>query len=46
VAATAAVVLADDAVSWLRERGLTARLVATDGGVVHVGGWPAETEAA
>jgi thiamine biosynthesis lipoprotein len=46
VAATAAVVLADDAVGWLRERGLTARLVATDGGVVHVGGWPAETEAA
>jgi thiamine biosynthesis lipoprotein len=45
-AATAAIVLGDDAVSWLRERGLTARLVATDGGVVHVGGWPAEANAA
>jgi thiamine biosynthesis lipoprotein len=46
VAATAAVILGDDAVAWLRERGLTARLVAADGGVVHVGGWPAEADAA
>jgi thiamine biosynthesis lipoprotein len=34
-------VLGDDAPRWLAARGLPARLVALDGSVVHVGGWPA-----
>jgi len=46
VAATAAIVLGDAAVEWLRSRGLAARLVANDGGIVHVCGWPAEGQAA
>lgn len=46
VAATAAIVLGGKAVDWLRARALTARLVATDGGVVHVGSWPSEADAA
>jgi thiamine biosynthesis lipoprotein len=46
VAATAAIVLGDAAVGWLRDRSLASRLVGTDGGVVHVCGWPAEAEAA
>ncbi len=45
-AATAAIVLGGGAVTWLRERGLTARLVAADGGIVHVGSWPAAADAA
>jgi thiamine biosynthesis lipoprotein len=40
VASTAAIVLGDTATVWLAERALPARLVANDGGVVHVGGWP------
>jgi thiamine biosynthesis lipoprotein len=40
VASTAAVVLGADAPIWLADRALPARLVANDGGVVHVGGWP------
>jgi thiamine biosynthesis lipoprotein len=40
IASTAAIVLGDDAPTWLVDRALPARLVATDGGVVHVGGWP------
>jgi thiamine biosynthesis lipoprotein len=39
-ASTAAIVLGDDAPRWLAARGLPARLVALDGGVVRVGGWP------
>jgi thiamine biosynthesis lipoprotein len=40
VASTAAIVLGDAAAGWLADRALPARLVANDGGVVHVGGWP------
>jgi thiamine biosynthesis lipoprotein len=39
-ASTAAVVLGDGAGSWLRERGMHARLVRHDGSVVRVGEWP------
>jgi thiamine biosynthesis lipoprotein len=46
VASTAAVVLGSGAAAWLRARLLPARLVDRDGGVVRVGGWPAEPEAA
>jgi thiamine biosynthesis lipoprotein len=41
-AATASVVLGAGAPEWLTGRGLPARLVAVDGRVVTVGGWPAE----
>ncbi|MGH9073092.1 MAG: FAD:protein FMN transferase [Acidimicrobiales bacterium] len=41
-AATAAVVLGEGASGWLVGLGLPARLVALDGGVEVVGGWPAE----
>ncbi|KAB1990287.1 FAD:protein FMN transferase [Streptomyces triticiradicis] len=44
-ASTAAVVLGERAVSWLRSTGLPARLVGHDGTVVRLGGWPAETPA-
>lgn len=37
---TAALVRGEAAVGWLRELGLPARLVAQDGTVVHLGGWP------
>jgi thiamine biosynthesis lipoprotein len=39
-ASTAAIVLGDDAPAWLAARGLPARLVAHDGSVTCVGGWP------
>jgi FAD:protein FMN transferase len=39
-AATAAIIEGVRAVSWLEARGHAARLVAADGSVVHVGGWP------
>ena len=42
-ASTAAVVRGHDAISWLRETGLPARLVGPDGSVAYTGGWPAET---
>lgn len=42
VASTAAIVLGDNAPRWLAERGLAARLVANDGGAVHVFGWPTD----
>lgn len=41
-ASTAAVVLGERAVEWLRGTGLPARLVGADGAVHHLGGWPAE----
>ncbi len=41
-ASTAAIVLGAAAPGWLRERGMPARLVAVDGDVVTVAGWPAE----
>jgi thiamine biosynthesis lipoprotein len=42
VAATAAIVLGSDAAPWLKTQGLPARLVAQDGRVETVGGWPAD----
>lgn len=41
-ATTAAVVLGHDADAWLTERTVPARLVAADGSVVLLGGWPAD----
>ncbi|MGZ4457234.1 MAG: FAD:protein FMN transferase [Nocardioides sp.] len=41
-AATAAVVKGRQALPWLRDHALPARLVARDGSVHHVAGWPAE----
>ena len=43
VASTAALVLGDDAVSWLTARDVAARLVCADGSVTRVGGWPEES---
>jgi thiamine biosynthesis lipoprotein ApbE len=40
IASTAAVVMGEPAVSWLTVRGLPARLVGTDGGILRVNGWP------
>ena len=45
VASTAAIILGHDAPDWLARRGLPARLVARDGTVSYVAGWPADTEA-
>jgi thiamine biosynthesis lipoprotein len=42
VASTATIVLADRGLSWLAATGLPGRLVAHDGTVHCVGGWPAE----
>jgi thiamine biosynthesis lipoprotein len=39
-AATAALVLGDRGRDWLEGIGLPARLVATDGEIVRIGGWP------
>jgi thiamine biosynthesis lipoprotein ApbE len=41
-ASTAAMVMGADAVEWLGDAGLPARLVRTDGGVLTVAGWPAD----
>jgi thiamine biosynthesis lipoprotein len=41
-ASTAAIVRGAGAPAWLEAAGLPARLVATDGSVLAVGGWPAE----
>jgi thiamine biosynthesis lipoprotein len=43
-ASTAALVLGHEAVGWLEERGLPARLVAHDGAVQTVGAWPSEPQ--
>jgi thiamine biosynthesis lipoprotein len=40
MAATAAIVLGDDAVVWLEQTGLPARLVAVDASVTRLNGWP------
>jgi thiamine biosynthesis lipoprotein len=45
-ASTAAILRGPDAPAWLAARNLPARLVAADGAVVHVAGWPAEAKAA
>jgi thiamine biosynthesis lipoprotein ApbE len=42
VAATAAIVRGEGALAWLSRMGLPARLIARDGAVRTVGGWPAE----
>ncbi|MCU1426609.1 MAG: FAD:protein transferase [Actinomycetia bacterium] len=42
IASTAAIVLGNDALAWLEERQLPARLVAYDGAVTVAGGWPAD----
>jgi len=42
VATTAAIVLGDGALPWVEARRVPARLVATDGSVVVLGGWPAD----
>jgi thiamine biosynthesis lipoprotein len=39
-AATAAIVLGDRAIAWLERMTLPARLVAVNGAIVRVGGWP------
>ena len=39
-ASTAAIILGVDAAAWLEARGLPARLVARDGTIQYVGGWP------
>jgi thiamine biosynthesis lipoprotein len=45
-AATAAIVMGDRAPAWLSRHGLPARLVAEDGSVLRVAGWPAPLAAA
>ena len=45
VAATAAIVLGDRAVSWLGAQGAAARLVRPNGAVLAVGGWPLPVQA-
>lgn len=44
VATTAALVLGDEAVDWLEERRIDARLVGHDDTVVTVGSWPREVD--
>jgi thiamine biosynthesis lipoprotein len=39
-ATTAAIVLGEAAPAWLRAAGYPARLVAADGSVLRLGGWP------
>ncbi|HET6358051.1 FAD:protein FMN transferase [Streptomyces sp.] len=45
-ASTAAIVLGDRAVDWLRRTTLPARLVGLDGHVVRLGGWPPDSHPA
>jgi thiamine biosynthesis lipoprotein len=40
IATTAALVLGDEAVPWFVDHDVTARLIANDGSVTHVGAWP------
>jgi thiamine biosynthesis lipoprotein len=42
---TASIVRGHGAISWLREQGVTARLVSAGGEVVRLGGWPQERAA-
>jgi thiamine biosynthesis lipoprotein len=44
-AATAAIILGDDATAWLEQRHLPSRLVAHDGSVSYIAGWPADAAA-
>ena len=43
-ASTAAIVMGDAAPDWLRDNGLPARLVANNGDVTRLGGWPEPDE--
>lgn len=45
VASTTAIVLGDNAPQWLADRGLPARLVANDGRILHLCGWPSDDPA-
>jgi thiamine biosynthesis lipoprotein len=40
IGATAAILLGDDAPGWLAAHGLSARLVANDGSIERIAGWP------
>jgi thiamine biosynthesis lipoprotein len=42
IASTASIIRGERALSWLESRRLPSRLIAVDGTVVHVAGWPAE----
>jgi thiamine biosynthesis lipoprotein len=42
IASTAAIIRGQDAVGWLGRLALSARLVAVDGTVTTVAGWPEE----
>ncbi len=44
IASTATIVRGERALPWLQSLGLPSRLVAVDGTVTHVAGWPAEGE--
>ena len=44
IASTAAIIRGESAVSWLRSLGLPSRLVRDDGQVLHIAGWPAESD--
>lgn len=46
IASTASIILGPDAPAWLAERRLAARLVAIDGTVHRLAGWPAPMESA
>jgi len=43
-ASTAAIVRGESAPRWLEDLGLPSRLVAVDGGILEVGGWPQDEE--
>jgi thiamine biosynthesis lipoprotein len=45
IASTASIILGSDAPEWLEGHGLSARLVAADGSVTEVGGWPPDEAA-
>ena len=45
LASTASIVMGDEAPAWLHREGLPSRLVAHDGTVVTVAGWPQEDDA-
>ena len=44
IASTATIVRGERALTWLQSMGLPSRLVAADGTVAHVAGWPVEGE--
>jgi thiamine biosynthesis lipoprotein len=46
VAATCSIIAGHEATRWLLERELPGRLVAAEGTVTYVGGWPRDDEAA